>query len=429
MKRVTRGFLTVEILMVLVVVTAGMALGFQWLKASTDQVIDQVTAEHARQVSDATSRYIKDNYSTVLAAATPQFSFTPAAISVYLPTNFNTKNPYGQSYSIRVYQPTAKKLETMIVTTDGETITETSLRKIARNIGAQGGYVSSNNISVAQGAYGGWEMSFTNYGSTPGAGKLVMAIFFQDGSQVSDYLYRNAIPGHPELNQMTTPLNMRAQAQENTSDTNCIVGDSSTYGRIAVDTIGAVLSCQNGIWKRQGSGYWKDPVTTFTALPTSLNNRGDVRMVTDINRAFTWNGSIWVGLALDQYGNITIPGTATINTANIGNANIDSASINKLQGNLQITQTAVEGSACYGEGSLATSTTTSGLILSCQSGVWSYLTGNNDSGTICGLSTNGGAHATLCKGYDPYYECPPGYSNYRWLVSFGDGWMAWCNKI
>lgn len=361
MKRVSRGFISIEVLITLVVVIAGMTLGLQWLQSDSDQKINQAAAEHAKQITDAANRFIKDNYSTVVAAAAPLATYTPATISTYLPSNFNTTSPYGQTYSIRVYQPSANKLETMIVTTGGETIAETSLRKIAQLMGAAGGYVSSSNTAVAQGAYGGWQINFANYGATPGAGKLAMALFFQDESLVSDYLYRNAVPGHPELNQMNTPLNMRAQATENTSDALCVVGDTSTYGRIAVDGIGAVLSCQAGMWKRQGAGYWKDPVATYAALPASGNNLGDVRIVTGLSRAFTWNGSSWVGIAVDQNGNLTVPGTATINAMN---------------GNLQVTAMAAEGAPCVGEARIASSTTSSGMILSCQAGVWKKLSGN-----------------------------------------------------
>jgi len=379
MKQVSRGFISIEVLMTLIVIIGGMTLGLQWLQSDSDQKINQAAAEHAKQVLDATNRFIKDNYSTVTAAAAPLATYTPATVSAYLPSNFNTTSPYGQTYSIRVYQPSANKLETMIVTTGGETIAETNLRKIAQLMGAAGGYVSSTNTAVAQGAYGGWQMSFTNYGTTPGAGKLAMALFFQDGSLVSDYLYRNAVPGHPELNQMNTPLNMRAQATENTSDALCVVGDATTYGRIAVDGVGAVLSCQTGIWKRQGSGYWKDPVATFATLPASGNNLGDVRMVTGLSRAFTWNGASWVAVAVDQNGNLTIPGTATINA---------------LAGNLQVTATAAEGAACSGEGRIASSTTTSGLILSCQSGVWRRMTPNFNSPTYYNVSGPGGGIKT-----------------------------------
>jgi len=405
MKRLLRGFVSIEVLMTLIVVIGGMTLGLQWLQSDSEQKINQAAAEHAKQIGDATGRFVKDNYSTIVAAATPLVTYTPASISAYLPSNFNTTSPYGQTYSIRVYQPSANKLETMIVTTGGETIAETNLRKIAQSIGATGGYVSSTNTAQAQGAYGGWQMNFANYGATPGAGKLAIALFFQDGALVSDYLYRNAVPGHPELNQMNTPLNMRAQATENTSDALCVVGDATTYGRIAVDGVGAVLSCQSGVWKRQGAGYWKDPVATYAALPGSGNNVGDVRLVTTLSRAFTWNGASWVGIAVDQNGNLTVSGTATINAMN---------------GNLQVNAMATEGTACSGERRIAASNTTSGLILSCQSGVWKRAGETNRWG---GSYFTASWAAGGCGSGNPLTgacSCPAGFSpNLQFAIATG----------
>lgn len=51
-------------------------------------------------------------------------------------------------------------------------------------------------------------MALSNFGSAPGAGHLATALFFQDGAIANEYLYRNAVPGHPELNRMNTTLDM-----------------------------------------------------------------------------------------------------------------------------------------------------------------------------------------------------------------------------
>jgi hypothetical protein len=36
---------------------------------------------------------------------------------------------------------------------------------------------------------------------------------------------------------------------------------------------------------------------------------GDVRLTNDVQRAYGWNGSSWVALAVDQNGNLAVPGT------------------------------------------------------------------------------------------------------------------------
>lgn len=211
MKRIfQQGFLSIEVMIVLIVVTAGMGIGMQWLERDSDSKVNQATAQQAIAIMDGAAAFIKANYSTVQAAATPLKTYTTADIAANLGTNFSTVNPYGQSYSIRVNKTAANKLETMVVTTGGEAISERNLRQIAQLIGAAGGFVSAQDTTRAQGAYGGWTMSFANYGTSPGGGKIAGALFFSDGQLTGDYLYRNAVAGHPEYNQMNTALGMNA---------------------------------------------------------------------------------------------------------------------------------------------------------------------------------------------------------------------------
>jgi len=43
-----------------------------------------------------------------------------------------------------------------------------------------------------------------------------------------------------------------------------------------------------------GSKSWKNPVSTFSALPASGNSVGDARVVEDVNEIYTWDGAAWV---------------------------------------------------------------------------------------------------------------------------------------
>jgi len=65
------------------------------------------------------------------------------------------------------------------------------------------------------------------------------------------------------------------------------------------------------------TGYWKDPVANWFSLPSTGNQVGDTRMVTAIGRAFTWNGSSWEPLSVDQNGNMVVPNTLQAASGNI----------------------------------------------------------------------------------------------------------------
>lgn len=385
-----RGFLSIEAMAVLMVAIAGMTIAWQWLAKDADRKTNQATAEHVQIVADATTRWMKDNYSTIAAVATPTVEYDAAtALSGYLPAGFEPVSPFGQTYSIRIYKATPTSLQTMVVGTGGAAIGELDLRRIAQLVGAKGGYVSFADPTRAQGSYGGWAMPFTNFGTSPGGGRVAVALFLQDGSSVSDFVYRNLVPGRPELNSMTTPLIMSAVQT---------VGSAcATTGAIAQDGNGAVISCQAGAWKTQGATYWQDPVATFASLPScSAAAVWQTRVVANPSvgtgpRAYTCDGVLWQPLAVGDTGNIVVAGNASLGSATISGT----ASIAALAGNLQVASSATDNAACVGEGRIATSSAFSGLILSCQNGTWKRSSGVTAppvvaaSNTSCSASERG----------------------------------------
>lgn len=338
------GFLSIEAMIVLFAAMAGMTLGFQWLQADSDMKINRATAEHANTFTDATAQWMKDNYSTIQAAASPLAQYSATSLSSYLPASFSTTNPYGQSYSIRVYKAAANQLQAMVVTTGGETINELNIRKIAQLIGAKGGFVSSADTSTAQGAYGGWNMSFSNFGATPGAGKVATALFFQDGSLVSDYLYRNSVPGHPELNKMNTSVDMGSNNINNANSVNAatVAASGNVTAGGSVNAANANISGETytgGWFRTQGDGGWYSQ---------------------------KWNGgwymsdSSWVRSYADK--NVYTGGQLQGGTVR-SNGRLSTGEFAQIDGY------AVEGGACPGGNIVAVDANTK-LTLSCQSGVW-----------------------------------------------------------
>ncbi|MBJ7311948.1 shufflon system plasmid conjugative transfer pilus tip adhesin PilV [Rugamonas sp. CCM 8940] len=334
----------------------------------------QQAALYQAQVVAAARQYIGANYQALLAA-------TPAAASVavvdiaalkaqrFLPAGFAPQNGYQQVSCVLVRQPTpgSGKLDALIVGSGGQKIEDKNIAAVAAGAGQGSGYITAATPGTAVGA--SWSMVTTAYrgakcpgaaaaltGGADDAGHLVSNLFFDGPGQLStDFLYRSAVPGRPELNQMRAPIHMLpgsgAQATENDAgDPRCTVAAGT--GKIAVDTQGRVLSCQSGVWKRQGAAFWKDPVASFAALPGSDNQPGDVRMVLDLSRGFTWNGSQWKALAVDQDGNLALPGR-------LGSHD---AILNRV---------VVAKSACDADdpdGTMARDA--SGLVMSCQFGLW-----------------------------------------------------------
>lgn len=434
-----RGVTLMELLVTLGLMSVLMVGLVNLLDNASDDAKSSVTALHAKTIGDAAGAYIKDNYGPLTSVAT---AGQPVLLRVsdlvatgYLTNGASAVNPRGQTTCVLILQPTANKLLGLVATEVGDTIDDLTLGQIASTIGGSGGGIYSTDPTILRGAMGGWEMPIGAFANpnhlgqrcdgTPGdivfsAGHPVMALWFADGAEASATLYRDAVPGNPSLNTMNTPILMGAGTIQ-------VEGSAcATSGALGRDAAGAVLACESGEWKKGGSAYWKDPVASFGNLPAcDASGLGHTRVVRTPGtgsgaRAYSCDGTgNWQALGLDDSGNITIPGTATISQANVS----------RLGGNLEITSTAVEGTACSPNGRIARNT--NGLILSCQSGVWRSFGIGHNSGlpgtfcnhtTYCGRSTGAALCHTAtcyggsCSGAGPYNKT----GNVQWsFLGFG----------
>lgn len=368
------GFSLLEVLGALaigVIMTAGLSA---IINTSIEDTKGQQAALYQAQVVAATAKYISTNYGTLV---TKDIDTTPEVIKLdilktdgFLAANFGPMNAYGQTPCVLVLKTTKIKagvptplLNALIVTEGGTPIRDVDIASVAAQSGQGGGYISQAEPNVARGAYNSWNLSasttptLANFlsrncsGTAATSGNLASALFYDGPDQVAaDYLYRNAVAGQPELNQMNAPIHMvpgtGAQATEgDTTDPRCTA--TSGTGKIAVDAQGKILTCQAGAWKSSGAGYWRDPVATFADLPSTGNTPGDVRIVTSQGRAFVWStngGGSWIALAVDQNGDLTVPRYLQLNTTEIKNT------------------------ACPSTGLIAKGD--NGQILSCQNGLW-----------------------------------------------------------
>ncbi len=430
---------------IIATVTAGLV---QWTNQQSDDTRAAVTALHMKTVGMAANEYIKNNFATITSLATDT---QPVLIRVSdliaggaLNSGFSATNARGQNVCVLVLEPTAGVA--MVVAEGGDTIDDLTLGQIAATVGAAGGGIYSTSTTNFRGAMGGWTTTVSPFSNanhltqkcdgsagniTFAAGRPAMAVWFADNDTVSATLYRDAIPGNTALNTMNTPILMGAGTVQT-------VGSACTStGAIGRDTTGQVVSCQSGTWRSQGSIFWRDPVANFTSLPTT-DPTGAVRMTTDTSRAFMWTGGAWTALAVDQNGNLTVPGTLTAAGGRVVAWNdVTQGGVLQLQGAngtniylqsqngkfrlmnnpftsenvvangrltageyVQINGTATEGAACTPNGLVGR--TTAGLLLSCQSGVW-----QKGSGTATTIDETTGLTLNFCFVAYSYYE---GYS-------------------
>lgn len=261
------------------------------------------TAQQHKKINEAATAYIQQHaiqLQSITNATTPTIITVPMlqAASVNLPASFNAVNPFGQTWQIQVLQPTAGNLQALSIATGGTPLSDLQVARLAKLVGYAGGFVPRNDSGIytqnrAYGAFASWNVPTTGYSGITG-GRPATLLTFNNGQLASNYLYRNAVPGQPQLNRMNTALDMGANninnanvvsantlsakgevnaatlrvSNEITTETLRASGristgefvqidgvatestDCSPNGLVGRDSIGAILSCQSGLWKK-----------------------------------------------------------------------------------------------------------------------------------------------------------------------------------
>lgn len=385
----------IEVLAALAI-TALMVGGMMTMMNSTlEDTRGQQAALYQQQLGAAAKQLIQQNYTALSAAATSAAPVVvplvgaPYQLSTYLSVNVSNTNAYRQTPCLLVYGGTGGALQGLLVTEGGTTIPDPELGYIAANSGQGGGSIPSINNAggAAKGAFGAWSVATPNpagascTGTKAGGGHLASEVFF-NGSQAqnADFLYRVAVPGNPAANTMQVPIVL---AQQYNDYSGC-----STRGAIAADATGNVVNCDGTMWEPQASFHWRAPVadeSSLSAVPSAM--QGDVVMTKLTNRAYTYNGSAWQALAVNEAGNLDL-------------------------GNTQ-----VAGTSCTPSSTTTTPITTDaqGSVLSCQGGLWepqSDLTLNGSTSGCELIMTSAGATDYACPG-------PPGAGSITYNATNG----------
>lgn len=402
-KRNQAGMLAVDAVMTLLVLSILLSLASVWVIRQMDAQDFRIAADKQKAVAEAVSKYLKDNFSTVLANAT---ATNPVQITVpmlrntnFLPPGFTDTNGFGQTIIGLARKPNPNQLEAIVLTTGGQAISELGIRTIAENLGGPGGFVSSSNANIIQGVRGGWQVALSNFAINPGAGHTASALFLMDGQLANDYLYRNAVPSHPELNTMNTDLsigghNINNVAAINASGNVTTSADVNARNVTATNTLNATTA---NIAGETYTGGW-------------FRSRGDTGWYSE-----KWGGGIyqsdpdWVRI----YNNKGLATGGGIVGGQIHSSGTLSASGRLSTGEyLSIAGQAVEGAACNDNSLIAKNA--SGQTLSCQSGVWRSAT---SSAPKCTAYTIPGYLANDVT----TYACPTGYTKIGW-DTHGQNW-------
>jgi hypothetical protein len=268
--RTQGGFTSLEILGGVVVFLLLLPVLASLVESGLDSMKKRAVADHLAKVADAASSYCKEHWAGLVAStsATTAASITLNQLRAdgFLPSGFQNTNAWGQTYGIYALQPATGELQTVVLTTggrgagEGKSFLNSDVPSCAAEIGGAGGFIPTGDVpgqptGLLQGVYGGWSINLaaTNI-PNPGPGHIGALISLRDGDLGKDFLYRIEVPGHPELNEMATELDMTDHAIENVREvqfeshslSDMGACDPSREGRVFFDPSVGLYVCRNG---------------------------------------------------------------------------------------------------------------------------------------------------------------------------------------
>jgi type II secretory pathway pseudopilin PulG len=240
-----------------------------WVQGS-DEMAKRQAADQLAVVNKAAAGYVRKHQTTLLTQTTansgPNITTADLVAGNFLPVGFAGRNVWGQTYRIYFRQPSANSIQAVVLTTDGQGVNPRVPRfasaivpSAAAMVGGTGGFIPTGDMpgqtsNMLQGAFGGWSLDLASVGiPSPGAAHLGALSIFDSSSLGQDFLYRVAVPGHPELNQMQTEIDMTDHSIRNLHEAQFTpralsteTCDADTEGRIFLDAEQGFYVCRNG---------------------------------------------------------------------------------------------------------------------------------------------------------------------------------------
>ena len=295
-------------LIVYVSVLLGIAIMLPSMVGMQHQAFsDQVAKVAAGQLSTITNAALQYEYGYMASLSAPGSTHTVTVAQLiadnYLTAGTSAVDPMGNTISVRFQADSSGNVSGYVNDQGAYRYPDVDAGAILLALGDRGGYVPEvplpgQTTGVIYGTAGTWQHP-APAGITPGSIDVEVEPNAAQQADDSRFLWRVPAP-IPADNSMSTPLIMSAVEPPG--------GACGNTGAIAQDGTGALLTCQAGTWTAVGGGHWRAPVATYAALPGSGNQNGDVRLTLDTDRAFAWNGGSWQALAVNQNGNLHVPG-------------------------------------------------------------------------------------------------------------------------
>lgn len=249
-KRRRAGLGLLEAVIGAVLLTLGLVLTAQLAADWWRQRQVEAVGGQTRQMVEAARAYLRANRAELWAAtAAGPAVVTPAMLRATgaLPTGASDNNLWRQSYQT-LFRRDGQAVVGLVVTTGGAALDDVTASAVAMAAAPEGGYVAAALPGVAQGA--SWQADLSSYtagtGVAPTPGHLAASLAVGDAAALSAALQRDAMPGFPDLNRMTTTLDMGGQPVANAGLVSAADVAVGSRGRTAAQGVYDVVLVDSG---------------------------------------------------------------------------------------------------------------------------------------------------------------------------------------
>ncbi|WP_198172417.1 shufflon system plasmid conjugative transfer pilus tip adhesin PilV [Burkholderia pseudomallei] len=364
--RSQRGFGALEYIMVGAVIVSAIVMGMRWWGTYADGRDDAITAGQLQQAMKGAKTWLDNNSGSVTTSQTIPWS----TLAQSMPAGLSSTNNWGQTYQLSI-NVSGSAVNAMLETIGGTAIPENRMRSISQAAGTAGGYVTKSAPTVATGTNGGWSAVLANYGTNPTTvGHLAGSLFYQTAAATNGtYLWRTAVTGQPQLNQMQTAIDMNSNNINNAGTVNAqrVV----TAGGNGVQIGSGYLYCDtaNCAVRQNGALYIQNVAGTAAADVNagSVNASGNVNASGSVSASgnVIANGAVQGGFVYST-GSAQVNGNIAVYGQNYGQTVVSNGRLTTNE-YLQVNGWAAAGNGCAPNGLIGNSG--SGPLF-CQSGVW-----------------------------------------------------------
>lgn len=310
-----RGMTLIEVIVAISIGLILMALVAAGFNMYQTYQTNSITAEWLKTWQAGAQQWINDNSASL--AASGGGSATQATLNAagYFGPGFATQNSYGETGTLKVVVGPGGRLDGLVCAAGGVPPTGLQQRQIAGMVGIAGGWVSTSAPTIATGK--GWgPVNLSTYGIPSGGCQLVVALFVANLASTDDALHRHATPGQPQLNQMSTAIDLNGNNLNNAATVNAKQLNFATGGNV-INIAGSMIygdSSNLALRSASGNVYLQTPSGASGSLVQVHNINGDAGSTFTAGYLSATTG-VWGGSYINSAGSMSAGGDITANGA------------------------------------------------------------------------------------------------------------------